>query len=151
MQGTAGLASPCMTRTRAARYGPIQLAGTLTAIRSAVGCRDVVGRGSGRGPSDRSTGSRRVWRPVAPATRARDDGALTALENPGNGRFLGVHMMLEHREGGCHCGRVRFRAGVDLDLLSHCNCTVCTMKGILHLTVVLEDLELIRVKISLTV
>ena len=28
--------------------------------------------------------------------------------------------MLEQREGGCHCGRVRFRARVDLDLLSQC-------------------------------
>src|ERR1700737_3021128 len=26
--------------------------------------------------------------------------------------------MLENREGGCHCGRVRFRARVDLDLPS---------------------------------
>ena len=26
--------------------------------------------------------------------------------------------MLETREGGCHCGEVRFRAKVDLDLLS---------------------------------
>jgi hypothetical protein len=24
--------------------------------------------------------------------------------------------MLEMREGGCHCGRIRFRACVDLDL-----------------------------------
>src|SRR6267154_555279 len=29
-------------------------------------------------------------------------------------------MMLEQIEGGCHCGRVRFRARVDLGLLSHC-------------------------------
>jgi hypothetical protein len=46
--------------------------------------------------------------------------------------------MLENREGGCHCGRVRFRARVDLDLLSQCSCTVCTKKGILHLPVALR-------------
>ncbi len=39
--------------------------------------------------------------------------------------------MLETREGGCHCGRVRFRAGVDLERLSHCSCSICTRKGIL--------------------
>lgn len=37
--------------------------------------------------------------------------------------------MLETREGGCHYGRVRFRATVDLDLLSQCSCTVCTKIG----------------------
>jgi len=58
--------------------------------------------------------------------------------------------MLEQREVGCHCGRVRFRARVDLDLLSQCNCTVCTKKGILHLPVVLENFELLRGKNSLT-
>ena len=41
--------------------------------------------------------------------------------------------MLETREGGCHCGQVRFRAEVDLDLLSSCSCSICTKKGILHL------------------
>ena len=44
-------------------------------------------------------------------------------------------MMLETREGGCHCGRVRFRARVDLEQLSHCSCSICTKKGILHLPV----------------
>ena len=58
--------------------------------------------------------------------------------------------MLEDREGGCHCGRVRFRAQVDLDLLSQCNCTVCTKKGILHLPVAAENFELLRGKNSLT-
>ena len=58
--------------------------------------------------------------------------------------------MLETREGGCHCGRARFRARVDLDLLSQCNCTVCTKKGILHLPVAPEDFELLRGKNSLT-
>ncbi len=58
--------------------------------------------------------------------------------------------MLEVREGGCHCGRVRFRARVDLDLLSQCNCTVCTKKGILHLSTSPEDFELLRGKTALT-
>jgi len=49
--------------------------------------------------------------------------------------------MLERREGGCHCGRVRFQAQVDLDLLSQCNCSICTKKGILHLPVAVEDFE----------
>jgi hypothetical protein len=59
--------------------------------------------------------------------------------------------MLEQREGGCHCGRVRFRAQVDLDLLSQCNCSVCTKKGILHLPTALEHFELLRGKHALTV
>ena len=58
--------------------------------------------------------------------------------------------MLETREGGCHCGRVRFRAQVDLDLLSKCNCSVCTKKGILHLPVEPEHFELLRGKNALT-
>ena len=52
--------------------------------------------------------------------------------------------MLETREGGCHCGRVRFRAQVDLALLSQCNCSVCTKKGILHLPVEPQHFELLR-------
>src|SRR6478672_9517306 len=58
--------------------------------------------------------------------------------------------MLEHCEGGCHCGRVRFRAQVDLDLLSQCSCTICTKKGILHLPVAPENFELLRGKNALT-
>lgn len=59
--------------------------------------------------------------------------------------------MLEQREGGCHCGRVRFRAQVDFELLSQCNCSVCTKKGILHLPAAPEDFELLRGKSALTV
>ena len=59
--------------------------------------------------------------------------------------------MLETREGGCHCGRVRFRARVDLDLLSQCGCTVCTKKGILHLPVFPSEFQLLRGKTALTV
>src|SRR5712691_8897543 len=58
--------------------------------------------------------------------------------------------MLENREGGCHCGQVRFGARVDLDLLSQCNCTVCTKKGILHLPIAAVDFELLRGRNSLT-
>ena len=60
-------------------------------------------------------------------------------------------MMLEQIEGGCHCGRVRFRARVDLGLLSQCSCSVCTKKGILHLPTAPEDFELLRGKNALTV
>jgi hypothetical protein len=39
-------------------------------------------------------------------------------------------------QGGCHCGAVRYE--VDLDLTggaSRCNCTICTMKGAIGVTV----------------
>jgi hypothetical protein len=59
--------------------------------------------------------------------------------------------MLETREGGCHCGRVRFRAQVDLGELSQCSCSVCTKKGILHLPIFPAEFELLRGKRELTV
>jgi hypothetical protein len=59
--------------------------------------------------------------------------------------------MLESREGGCHCGQVRIRAKVDLDLLSQCSCTMCTKKGIFHLPVGLDDFTLLHGKEALTV
>jgi len=46
-------------------------------------------------------------------------------------------------QGGCHCGRVRFRVTADLDQVTECNCTVCTKKGILHLIVPPERFELL--------
>ena len=58
--------------------------------------------------------------------------------------------MLETREGGCHCGRVRFRAEVDLDLLSHCSCSICTKKGMLHLGTNPATFRLLRGKTALT-
>lgn len=58
--------------------------------------------------------------------------------------------MLEIRTGGCHCGQVRFKAPVDLDLLSQCSCTICTKKGILHLSVRPAEFELLRGKDALT-
>jgi hypothetical protein len=58
--------------------------------------------------------------------------------------------MLQTYEGGCHCGRVRFRAQLDLDRVSQCNCSVCTKKGILHVTTDPGQFELLRGKTSLT-
>jgi hypothetical protein len=49
-------------------------------------------------------------------------------------------------EGGCHCGRVRFRVTADLDGVTECNCSICTKKGIWHLIVPPEKFELLRGK-----
>jgi hypothetical protein len=53
--------------------------------------------------------------------------------------------MLQTYDGGCHCGRVRFRIRVDLaeSLIGECNCSICTKKGILHLPVAAERLEIL--------
>jgi hypothetical protein len=45
---------------------------------------------------------------------------------------------------------VRFRARVDLDRLSECNCTMCTKKGILHLVAEPKDFVLLSGKEALT-
>jgi hypothetical protein len=52
--------------------------------------------------------------------------------------------MRQSYEGGCHCGRVRFRVTADLDDLLECNCSVCTKKGILHLIVPPAVFELLQ-------
>lgn len=46
-------------------------------------------------------------------------------------------------EGGCHCGRVRFRVTDTLDEVSDCNCSMCTKKGFLHWIVAPEAFELL--------
>jgi hypothetical protein len=66
------------------------------------------------------------------------------------GIITGSWAMLETREGGCHCGRVRFRARIDLELLSQCNCSICTKKGILHLSILPADFVLLRGRTALT-
>src|SRR3954471_5634323 len=35
--------------------------------------------------------------------------------------------------GGCHCGQVRFECTSDLAMVTDCNCSICTKKG-LHFT-----------------
>jgi hypothetical protein len=46
-------------------------------------------------------------------------------------------------EGGCHCGRVRFRVRADLATAAVCNCSVCTKKGFVHLIVRREAFEIV--------
>jgi hypothetical protein len=58
--------------------------------------------------------------------------------------------MLTTMEGGCHCGRVRFRVTADMASVIDCNCSICTKKGILHLIVPLERFEVISGKDDLT-
>jgi hypothetical protein len=44
---------------------------------------------------------------------------------------------------------VRFRAEVDLAQVSECNCSICTKKGILHLTVPPERFQLLQGKAAM--
>jgi hypothetical protein len=53
-------------------------------------------------------------------------------------------------EGGCHCGRVRFRVRDDLSRVSECNCSMCAKKGFLHLIVPRERFELLSGEGELT-
>src|ERR1019366_2743924 len=93
--------------------------------------------------------TRRV-RGTATALCAKDGRRASDLRRS-SGIIKRSRTMLETREGGCHCGRVRFRAKVDLDLLSQCSCSICTKKGILHLPVFPAEFELSRGKDALTV
>jgi hypothetical protein len=58
--------------------------------------------------------------------------------------------MTQTYQGGCHCGRVRFRVTADLDAVTICNCSICAKKGIMHLIVPPEQFELISGKDDLT-
>src|SRR5438477_13185046 len=66
------------------------------------------------------------------ATRASEDVSMRTLE------------------GGCHCGRVRFRVTADLDGVTICNCSMCTKKGIWHLIVPPSQFELLGGEDELT-
>jgi hypothetical protein len=47
-------------------------------------------------------------------------------------------------EGGCHCGRVKFRVQGDLDAVTVCNCSICSKKGYVHMIVPRDQFELLR-------
>jgi hypothetical protein len=53
-------------------------------------------------------------------------------------------------EGGCHCGRVRFRVTADLSGVTECNCSICMKKGYLHLIVPRDRFELLSGETELT-
>jgi hypothetical protein len=53
-------------------------------------------------------------------------------------------------QGGCHCGRVRFKVTADLARVTYCNCSMCSKKGFLHLIVPPERFELVSGKDDLT-
>ena len=50
---------------------------------------------------------------------------------------------MQTMQGGCHCGRVRFRVTADLDRVTECNCSMCAKKGFLHLIVAPAQFELV--------
>jgi hypothetical protein len=60
-------------------------------------------------------------------------------------------MTLQVYDGGCHCGRVRFRVTAELSGVTECNCSICTKKGFLHLIVPPERFELVSGAEALTV
>jgi hypothetical protein len=53
-------------------------------------------------------------------------------------------------EGGCHCGRVRFRVTCPEVRGLDCNCSICSKKGFLHLIVKREAFELLSGADALT-
>ena len=53
-------------------------------------------------------------------------------------------------EGGCHCRAVRFQVTADLSTAEVCNCSICTMKGFVHLIVPRERFQLLQGEDALT-
>lgn len=53
-------------------------------------------------------------------------------------------------QGGCHCGRVRFRVTAALSRVTECNCSICAKKGFLHLIVPPAAFELVSGADALT-
>lgn len=59
--------------------------------------------------------------------------------------------MSTEREGGCHCGAVRFRVRMpQRPRLLRCNCSICRRTGYLHLIVPKADFTLLSGAESLT-
>ena len=52
--------------------------------------------------------------------------------------------MADWKDGGCHCGSVRFRVRIDKKEALDCNCSICVKKGFLHLIVEEDAFELLH-------
>ena len=59
-------------------------------------------------------------------------------------------LMQTTMEGGCHCGRVRFRVTANFDRVTECNCSICTKKGFVHLIVSPGQFQLVSGNNDLT-
>jgi hypothetical protein len=59
-------------------------------------------------------------------------------------------MTIHTFEGGCHCRRVRFRVRTERLEALDCNCSICAMKGFLHLIVEKEAFTLLSGEDDLT-
>jgi hypothetical protein len=53
-------------------------------------------------------------------------------------------------DGGCHCGRVRYRATTALDRVVDCNCSFCTKRGALWNYVAPDGFQLLQGEDALT-
>jgi hypothetical protein len=47
------------------------------------------------------------------------------------------------RQGGCHCGKVRFEAKADLGKVISCNCSICAKQGLWLTFVPSKDFKLL--------
>ena len=47
-------------------------------------------------------------------------------------------------EGGCHCGKVRFKVQIDTPEALACNCSICAKKGFINLIVESEHFLLLQ-------
>ena len=60
-------------------------------------------------------------------------------------------MTMRWREGGCHCGAVRFQVECeDAVEVEDCNCSICRKTGFLHLIVPLSRFRLLQGEDALT-
>src|SRR5690349_5755049 len=75
------------------------------------------------------------------------DNAIRAKCSAGH---IGGCNMTTTYQGGCHCGRVRFRVTASLDGVTYCNCSMCAKKGFWHLIVPPDSFELLSGKDDLT-
>ena len=51
--------------------------------------------------------------------------------------------MGELKKGACHCGAVRFEAGVDLTSARRCDCSICRMRGAVAVSAPLDRFTLL--------